>query len=237
VYSETALLAWTAAALGVTHTLLGPDHYIPFVAMAKAWRWSAARTAFWTVVCGLGHVLSSVLLGLGGLALGSAVGKLEWFESLRGDVAGWLLLAFGLAYGAWGLKRALRGGSHEHAHPHDDGALHLHSHDHRESHAHAHADGASPDMTPWILFTVFVFGPCEPLIPLLIYPAAKHSMLGAVVVAGVFSAATILTMLAAVLALRLGAARIPLGGLERYSHALAGFALALCGGAVTFLGL
>ncbi|HAH07026.1 MAG TPA: hypothetical protein DCM05_10965 [Elusimicrobia bacterium] len=235
--TEIALLAWTAAVLGVTHTLLGPDHYIPFVAMARAWKWSAARTAFWTFVCGLGHVLSSVLLGLAGLALGSAVGKLEWIESLRGETAGWLLFAFGLAYGAWGLKRALRGEAHTHAHAHEDGTVHLHGHGHEAAHVHAHADPASPDMTPWILFTVFVFGPCEPLIPLLIYPAAKHSFLGAAVVAAVFSAATILTMLATVLALRLGVERIPFGRLERWSHALAGLALALCGGAITFLGL
>ena len=38
-----------------------------------------------------------------------------------------------------------------------------------------------------ILFTIFVFGPCEPLIPILMYPAAKSSVAGMLLVAGVFS--------------------------------------------------
>lgn len=235
--AQLSLLAWTAAVIGTTHTLLGPDHYVPFVAMARAWKWSSWRTTFWTVLCGIGHVLSSVLLGFAGLALGTAVGKLEWLEGLRGTTAGWLLFGFGLAYAAWGVKRALRGDRHAHAHLHIDGVPHAHPHDHSEEHVHAHVSERAPDMTPWILFTVFVFGPCEPLIPLLIYPAAKHSWAGVLVVAGVFSAATIGTMLVVVHLLRLGVSRIPFGSLERWSHALAGLALALCGGAVTFLGL
>ena len=37
---ETTVLALTAAAIAFVHTLLGPDHYLPFVAMAKARGWS-----------------------------------------------------------------------------------------------------------------------------------------------------------------------------------------------------
>ena len=42
--------------------------------------------------------------------------------------------------------------------------------------------------TPWVLFLIFVFGPCEPLIPLVMYPAAKHNIQGAIIVAILFSA-------------------------------------------------
>ena len=41
---DLTLLLVTAASIGVVHTLLGPDHYLPFVAMAKARGWSLART-------------------------------------------------------------------------------------------------------------------------------------------------------------------------------------------------
>jgi hypothetical protein len=51
-------------------------------------------------------------------------------------------------------------------------------------------------------------------------------------VAGVFGAATILTMLAIVLLLSFGLSRLPTRGLERYSHALAGLAIFLCGVAI-----
>jgi len=231
-----AALCGTAAVLGVTHTLLGPDHYLPFIVMGKAWRWSRTRLSVITVLCGLGHVLSSVAIGAVGIALGTAIGRLEGLESLRGGLTGWLFLGFGLAYFVWGVHRALKNRPHTHAHAHADGISHDHDHGHLEEHCHAHADG-TPNMTPWILFTLFVFGPCEPLIPVLMVPAARSSMSGLVLVTAVFSVATIGTMLATVLGADLGLSRLPVKRLERWSHALAGLTLLLCGAAMQFLGL
>lgn len=237
----TATLLATAATIGVVHTLLGPDHYLPFVALARARSWSLRRTLAVTALCGVGHVLGSIALGLLGLGLGWAASGLVDFEALRGALAGWLLLGFGLAYTAWGVRRALRGRPHAHVHGHADGTLHLHPHHHREAeHAHPHLAGARglrAALGPWTLFVIFVLGPCEPLVPLLLYPAAGGSWLAVGAVAGVFAIATVGTMLAVVVAGALGLARLRLGaGSERWSHALAGVALAACGLAVT-LGL
>jgi len=242
--SETGLLLLTAASIGVVHTLLGPDHYLPFVALARSRAWSLKRTVAVTALCGVGHVAGSIALGFLGLALGWAVSGLVDFEALRGALAGWLLLGFGLAYTAWGVRRALRGRPHAHAHAHADGTLHVHPHHHREAgHAHPH-DARAPGETglravlgPWTLFVIFVLGPCEPLIPLLMYPAAGGSWGGVAAVAGVFAFATIATMLTVVVVGALGLARLRLGaGAERWAHAAAGVALAACGLAVT-LGL
>ena len=82
----TLILAGTAAAVGLGHTLLGPDHYLPFIVMGKARKWSMIKTAWITVLCGMGHVASSVLLGFVGIALGIAVTKLVAVESFRGNV-------------------------------------------------------------------------------------------------------------------------------------------------------
>lgn len=235
-HGQPIALAGTAAFIGLTHTLLGPDHYVPFVAMSRAGRWSPARTLVITILCGVGHVLSSVVLGFVGIAIGAAVQKLEWIESFRGNIAGWLLLGFGLAYLAWGVRRAIQNRPHSHAHVHPDGTLHTHEHVHADEHAHVHADPAATRMTPWILFTIFVFGPCEPLIPLIMYPAAKHSVFGVVLVTIVFGLVTIVTMTAVVMAMSSSLTRINTHKLERYSHAAAGFAIAACGAAVT-LGL
>lgn len=98
IAQETILLAGTAATLGFVHTVLGPDHYLPFVAMAKARNWSRAKTVAITAVCGFGHVASSVVLGFIGILAGAAVFRLEALEAVRGNLAGWLLLAFGFAY-------------------------------------------------------------------------------------------------------------------------------------------
>jgi nickel/cobalt exporter len=106
-------------------------------------------------------------------------------------------------------------------------------HDHERAHLHPHDQGAAaPALTPWVLFTIFAFGPCEPLIPILMYAAAAESAFSVALVAGVFSAATILTMLAIVPLLSFGLSRLPTRGLERYSHALAGFAIFACGVAI-----
>jgi len=230
-------LTATAASIGFIHTLIGPDHYLPFIAMSQARGWTARKTLIVTFLCGLGHVLSSVLLGLLGIGLGIAVSKVEGVESFRGNIAGWMLLAFGLAYFLWGLRRAVRNRPHSHLHEHPTGE-HAHVHTHAGGHLHVHdAEKKKANITPWVLFTIFIFGPCEPLIPILMYPAAKHSLPGTVLVASVFAAATIGTMLAVVALAGAGMKLLPLRRLERYSHAAAGAVIFLCGFAIQVIGL
>ncbi|UCE60608.1 MAG: hypothetical protein JSU63_02435 [Phycisphaerales bacterium] len=237
---NTAVLCGTAAMVGLVHTVLGPDHYLPFVAMSRAGKWSLKKTTLITILCGVGHVLGSVVLGLIGIAFGVAVLKLENIESVRGDIAGWLLLAFGLAYFVWGVRRAILNRPHRHVHVHADGTEHSHGHTHANEHVHPHEIGAddtdgsakADSMTPWILFTIFVFGPCEPLIPILMYPAAKGSVLGVILVALIFSVATITTMTTIVVLACVGIESTAFTRLRRYSHALAGFTILACGAAI-----
>jgi sulfite exporter TauE/SafE len=234
---DILLLSLTAASVGFIHTVTGPDHYIPFIVMAKAGKWSKQKTFWITLLCGMGHVGSSIILGILGLALGLAVQQLNGVENFRGNLAGWALIAFGLVYFAWGLNRAYRNKPHTHIHAHGEG-VHVHEHTHQEEHLHLHtAEGKKVSMTPWILFTVFIFGPCEPLIPLFMYPAARHSWWGIVSVTGIFSLVTISTMMSIVFLAIQGLNILPFGKLERYTHALAGFTVFLCGIAIQFLGL
>ena len=46
---DIGLLVLTAASIGFVHTLLGPDHYLPFVAMGAARRWSTRKTLWITI--------------------------------------------------------------------------------------------------------------------------------------------------------------------------------------------
>jgi sulfite exporter TauE/SafE len=228
---ELVSLMGTAVAIGFFHTLLGPDHYIPFIVMSKARSWSMAKTGLITFLCGLGHVGSSVVLGAVGIAAGIALKHLEITESIRGEIAGWILLAFGIVYFIWGVRRAIRNKPHTHSHTHADGIPHEHEHTHHTDHLHAHV-AEQQSLTPWILFTIFIFGPCEPLIPLLMYPAAAENAWSVFLVAGAFSIVTIGTMLTVVLLASRGLALLPMKRLERYSHALAGAAIAICGIAI-----
>ena len=225
---DIMLLAGTAATIGFVHTALGPDHYLPFIFMAKARKWSIFKTSWITFLCGIGHVGSSVLLGIIGFAFGIALSKLEFFEGFRGDMAAWAFVLFGLGYFTWGLWRALSNRPHRHKHLHADGTYHEHKHTHSNQHDHVH----KKNITPWILFIIFVLGPCEPLIPILMYPAAESSTAGMIFIAVLFSVVTVATMMTIVLLATYGIKFINLGKLERFSHALAGGIVLLSGVAI-----
>ncbi len=216
--TESWVLLATAAAIAFTHTLLGPDHYVPFIAMAKARSWNGKKTARIALYCGLGHVLGSVLLGFVGIAAGWSLDHLVQFESSRGSLAAWLLIAFGLVYLAVGLRRLLR----------------------VRARAASGADGteAGPEMkTPFFLFLIFLFGPCEPLIPLLLYPAAAMNSILVLEVALLFGCVTLGTMLGCVLVGLKGLSFFPALRVRPYAHVVAGFTICASGLAIRYLGL
>lgn len=215
--AELTVLLVTAAAIGVVHTLLGPDHYVPFIALARARGWSLGRTLRWTVVCGVGHVLGSVALGVVGIALGLGVSHIEAIESTRGELAAWMLITLGTLYMAWGLHQAMRQHAHHHHGPH---AHHLRR-----------------TTTGWVLFIVFVLGPCEALIPVLMYPAATAGVFEMALVTAVFAAATLLTMSVVVTLSLAGMQLLAFSQMERYAHAIAGATILACGLGIRFLGL
>lgn len=236
--SELGILAVTAATIGFVHTVMGPDHYLPFVVIGRSRRWRLKRTLTITALCGVGHVLGSVVLGLLGIGLGVAVGQLNVIEGLRGDLAAWLLISFGLVYAVWGLRKALRDRPHVHRHEHADGTTHEHHHSHHHEHAHVHeAPDTKGSVTPWALFVIFVLGPCEPLVPILMYPAAKSSLSGLALVTGIFALTTVATMVLMVLLAERGVRLIPLGRAERYTHLIAGLAILGSGLAIQYLGM
>lgn len=226
--SEIFVIAGTAATIGFVHTALGPDHYLPFIVIGKARNWSFAKTLIISFFCGLGHVLSSVVLGFVGIGLGIAVFRLENIESFREGIAAWLLVGFGFIYFLWGMYVAIKNKPHRHLHPHtpteDEG--HSHSHEKKES-----------NLTPWVLLAIFIFGPCKPLIPMIMYPASQHSIGGVILVATAFGITTLVTMLVIIALAYWGIQFVNLGKLERYTHAMAGAMIFLSGLAVQFLGI
>lgn len=237
ISGEILVIAGTAATLGFVHTVLGPDHYLPFIVLSRARSWPLPKTLLISFLCGLGHVLSSVVLGFVGIALGIAVSRLEGVESFRGGLAAWLLIGFGFAYFIWGMHRVIKRKPHKHLHIHADGLEHEHLHGHEANHSHIHDQKKRTSTTPWILFIIFIFGPCEPLIPLVIYPGMKHNIGGVVLVTVAFGLATILTMLGIIAISSWGVSFLRLGRLERYVHALAGAMIFISGLSVQFLGL
>ncbi len=211
----TTLLLGTAASLAVVHTLLGIDHSLPFVALGRARQWALGRTLLVTALCGAGHVASSVLIGVVGVGLGIATDALLWLESARGELAAALLIGFGLAYAAWAVWRGFR-----------------------ERTAPPRGASAGADrVTPWALFIVFVLGPCEPLIPLMVVPGMARDWLAVGAVVAVFGLLTVGVMLLAVAAAWRGVALLGAYRIGLHADVAAGLVVAASGAAVLFLGL
>ncbi|MBS2099995.1 urease accessory protein UreH domain-containing protein [Carboxylicivirga linearis] len=213
---ELQLLLITAASVGFFHTLMGPDHYLPFIMIGKAREWSLRKVIGLTLLCGVGHILSSVVLGFFGIALQVQVAKLEFIESFRGNLAAWAFIAFGLLYTLWGIRHWIKKKHHGHSH----GKL-----------------NDSRNITPWVLFIIFALGPCEPLIPVLMYPAVAQSTSALILVTSVFGVTTLLTMVAMVVTSTYGLSFINIKKYEHLSHSIAGMVIFLSGLAMQFLGL
>lgn len=230
--NEFYLLAFSALSLGFIHTLLGPDHYLPFIVIGKARNWSTARTMWITFISGIGHVGSSVLIGILGIALGSSLSRLESIEAFRGELVGWLLFAFGLAYTFYGIYKYIRSSHHAHL------PKFLMPKKVRENHhlPTTEEEAGKVNITPWIIFLIFVFGPCEVLIPLLIFPAYSHSVGGMALISILFAVATLATMMSIVYLGHKGVSRINFRNQERYVHLLAGLVILISGAGMVFLG-
>lgn len=207
-------LAATAATVGSLHSL-APDHWVPFAAVARARGWSPARTARVTLACGLGHVTVSALMGLLALLLGLEV--MQTLGRRLEALAGALLVAFGVLYAAWGLRRAAGRHFHGHAHAHYD-----HVHDPSRTSA-------------WTLFLLFSADPCVAIIPLMLAagPLGAWRVAGLVVV---YELATLGTMVALVLPAQAGAQVLRARWLDTYGDAAAGALIAATGLVVSALG-
>jgi hypothetical protein len=92
-------------------------------------------------------------------------------------------------------------------------------------------------MTPWVLFVIFLLGPCEALIPLLMFPAATESWGALFLVTGAFGLATLSTMLGLVFLGVEGTQRVRIPFSHQLGHVAAGVTVLLCGVAIQFLGL
>ena len=149
--------------------------------MSRTKKWSVGKTVSITAICGLGHVLGSVVIGSIGLMLGTMLMQIEALEAFRGEAAAWLLIGFGLAYLTWGIVTAVRDIPHTHLHSHVDGTVHSHLHKHDLEHRHVHQArrrcGKERATAKFDYALVVILDFCvwalRSLIPLLMYPAAE----------------------------------------------------------------
>jgi nickel/cobalt exporter len=204
---ELGLLA-SAVGVGIGHALLGPDHTIPFIALAKTHGWNLKKTLAVTLACGVAHVGGAWLLGRLMMSMGASTTAWAKTMEFQTQWAGWGLVLFGALYLVWGLRAAFR-----------------------------RTETQTPG-TPWTwtLFLLFVFGPCEPLLPFLAAAKAAGRPDMVPLMTLIFGAATLTGMSAGVLT-GLGVLRQVKFSTGRWSPAVSGGALLLTGLAVKFAGL
>lgn len=218
-------LIFTAATVGAIHSL-APDHWVPFAALARARNWSALRTARLAVVCALGHVTASAILGVLALLIGREA--VEAFGSTLASTAPLMLIAFGLVYMLWALWRATRR-ELLHQADHLEGTAHAHRHVHGHHH---HKRGA----TEWGLFLLFCADPCVALIPMIVAASARGwGSVGAVIV--VYELATITAIVVLVQTAHAGASRLRFAWFDRFGDVVAGGMILVVGTLVTILGI
>lgn len=221
---ELQALIFTAVVTAVLHTLTGPDHYLPFIALGKSRDWSLGKTAVITAVAGVIHVLGTVALGLVFLWVAMDLQLLEGITEFRGTFASWALLGFGAVYTLWGLFHGLQ---------HKGTRVHSHGSDslmHRLARfLQGRVDPQKANLLVNVaVFAIFAFGPVEPLITLIMIPSAAFGLGTAVAISLVFLAAKTLTMVVMVLGSLKGLKFLP-PVLHNQGHTLAGLTLVFSG--------
>ena len=228
--NDILLLCFTSVPVAFLHTLMGPDHYVPFIALSRDRQWTLRKTYLVIFGCALAHVFASAILAMFGVYLGWTLDTLTGLNDQRGVWAAWGLSIFGLLYASLGLRQGFLKKPHLHWHSHN-GVFHKHIHVHDYEHRHSHipSDLAPKDPTAWALFLIFILGPCEPLILLIMLPAATASFWGVFSVLSSFWIVTLLTVLAIVTIAYKGLDRLSFGTISRFGRGLTGATIAACG--------
>jgi nickel/cobalt exporter len=231
-----ASMLTTVAATGFTvaffHAAI-PTHWLPFVLVARARRWSAGRTMGIAALAGLGHVVLTSLLGLVIARLGTAL-----VETV-GRIFPWIVGTCLLAVGAYYFWRQWRGGGICH-HAVPGGHHHADEHCGHEEPEHSHWDSElkdSPLVAPgtgdWSavsgLFLMLTLSPCEGFLPIYL-SGVQFGWTGFAVLSGILAAGTLLGMLLFTWLTLRGLQGFKLRSFERNEAAL-------LGGMFTLLGL
>lgn len=201
--ADTLLVSIVATGLLVAffHAAL-PTHWLPFVLIGRGQGWGAGKTLTIAAGAGVGHVLSTMALGV--LLTGAGIAFEEHFGGLSPWLVAGLLIGLGLFYL---VRQALR-------RPHDP---------------QVKPRLFTSDRAAIIaLFTLVTLSPCEAFLP--VYVSGVHyGWPGFLLLSLVLAAATILGMVVFTGVSILGAQRLPLGLLERYEAGILGGALCALG--------
>ncbi len=221
---QALLLFQVACGTAIIHALI-PDHWLPFVIMARSQRWSERRTLLLAGLAGLLHVLVSIAVAAAGIAVGAGSARhlAEYAGRSLEFFAGVLLVIFGLGYGILAHRREARahaGGNPETGDPIGDGHVHAHGHILERWFRRAVTGGA--------LVIIIGISPCALLVPIL-FAASAQGILPLVAAGAGFAACTIGTMIVITFLASRGMRSLRLPFFARYGDLISGLMIAAIG--------
>jgi hypothetical protein len=183
-----------------------PTHWLPFVLVGRAQRWTTARVLGAVTVAGLAHIVTTAAVG--GLIVAAGLAMDPWLAGQLPNLAAVLLFAFGAFY----LSRALI------RRPAPAGGPPMELAEPGVSHAAAF----------WGLVAMMAVSPGEVLLPIYLSQASQGlGVLAALTLA--FAAGTVAGMAGFTLLARAGWSILRLERWARYEGAVLGFALIAIG--------
>ena len=193
--------------IATLHAIL-PNHWMPFVLVGQAQKWSKRKTLSIAALAGGGHIVLTTVLG--GLIVWAGVKLSARLEEFFAFLAGAILILVGILYGISNVRH--RGHSHAH-----------HGHERLSDKAAAGS-----------LIAVLTFSPCEAFLPVYLL-ATPYGWVGFVVLSAVLATGTLGGMLALTGLTLAGLERMAFPRVERYAGLIVGSIMVLLGGSVVLL--
>lgn len=196
----------TGLTVSILHAAL-PTHWLPFVLAGRAQKWSYSRTVSILMIAGLGHILTTSLIGAAVVWFGLRLH--ENFQHIMILVASVSVLAFGL-HNLW-----------QHFH----GIKHSHC-DHSEPHKHDYQMNSKDGWAILSLLSLLTFSPCESFLPIYV-SAWQTGWFGFFMLTLVLGIGTLLAMLCFMTLLHFGMKQMKLQWLENNEKLIMGSILIL----------
>lgn len=196
----------TGLTVAVLHASL-PTHWLPFVLAARTQKWSYKKTFSILMIAGLGHVVTTTLLGA----------LVVWFGVEIHERYGFILVSVAASgvflFGAYNIFQHFRGHKHSHC-------------DNTHPHHHDFNSTASDGWAVLSLLSLLTFSPCESFLPVYV-SAWPLGWMGFGILSLVLGVGTLLAMTVFMTIVYFGYAKLKLHWLENNEKLIFGIMLLL----------